>query len=145
MRGVGHTLQRTEAMPAAIGRRKAVKTRRCRAGSASGSGIHFNRWQCIEPSLQFSKSREVTFRMQLRLTRVLKTAASRKECIRGAIYTQDEPCSTALICNIRISFILSPRCNVPTGFEFRHHPFDLLAASELPNANPSDFRHADNG
>jgi hypothetical protein len=31
----------------------------------------------------------------------------------------------------------------PTGFEFRHQPFDLLAASPLPNANLSDFRHAD--
>jgi hypothetical protein len=31
----------------------------------------------------------------------------------------------------------------PTGFEFRHQPFDLLAALPLPNANLSDFRHAD--
>ena len=31
----------------------------------------------------------------------------------------------------------------PTGFEFRHQAFDLLAASPLPNANHSDFRHAD--
>jgi hypothetical protein len=29
-----------------------------------------------------------------------------------------------------------------TGFEFRHQPFDLLAASPLPNANLFDFRHA---
>jgi hypothetical protein len=31
----------------------------------------------------------------------------------------------------------------PTGFEFRHQTFDLLAASPLANANLSDFRHAD--
>jgi hypothetical protein len=31
----------------------------------------------------------------------------------------------------------------PTGFEFRHQPFDLLAASPLPNVNLSDFRDAD--
>jgi len=31
----------------------------------------------------------------------------------------------------------------PTGFEFRHQSFDLLAASPLPNPNLSDFRHAD--
>jgi hypothetical protein len=31
-----------------------------------------------------------------------------------------------------------------TGFEFRHQSFDLLAVSPLPNANLSDFRHADN-
>ena len=31
----------------------------------------------------------------------------------------------------------------PTGFEFRHQLFDLLAASPLLNANFSDFRHAD--
>jgi hypothetical protein len=30
----------------------------------------------------------------------------------------------------------------PTGFEFRHQAFDLLAASPLPKANLSDFRHA---
>jgi hypothetical protein len=30
-----------------------------------------------------------------------------------------------------------------TAFEFRHQPFDLLAASPLPNANLSDFRHVD--
>src|SRR6476660_6904499 len=29
------------------------------------------------------------------------------------------------------------------GFEFRHQLFDLLAASPLPNANLSDFCHAD--
>jgi hypothetical protein len=29
------------------------------------------------------------------------------------------------------------------GFEFPHQSFDLLAASPLPNANLSDFRHAD--
>jgi hypothetical protein len=29
-----------------------------------------------------------------------------------------------------------------TGFEFPHQSFDLLAASPLPNANLSDFRHA---
>jgi hypothetical protein len=32
----------------------------------------------------------------------------------------------------------------PTGFEFRHQPFDLLAASPPSNANLSDFRHANN-
>jgi hypothetical protein len=31
----------------------------------------------------------------------------------------------------------------PTGFEFPHQSLDLLAASPLPNANLSDFRHAD--
>jgi hypothetical protein len=31
----------------------------------------------------------------------------------------------------------------PTGFEFSHQSLDLLAASPLPNANLSDFRHAD--
>jgi hypothetical protein len=30
-----------------------------------------------------------------------------------------------------------------TAFEFPHQLFDLLAASPLPNANLSDFRHAD--
>jgi hypothetical protein len=30
-----------------------------------------------------------------------------------------------------------------TGFEFPHQSFDLLAASSLPNANLSDFRHVD--
>jgi hypothetical protein len=30
-----------------------------------------------------------------------------------------------------------------TGFEFRRQSFDFLAASPLPNANLSDFRHAD--
>jgi hypothetical protein len=29
----------------------------------------------------------------------------------------------------------------PTGFEFRHQPFGLLAASPPSNANLSDFRH----
>jgi hypothetical protein len=29
------------------------------------------------------------------------------------------------------------------GFEFRHQPFDLLAASPLSDANLSDFCHAD--
>jgi hypothetical protein len=28
-----------------------------------------------------------------------------------------------------------------TGFEFRHQPFGLWAASPLPNANLFDFRH----
>ena len=32
----------------------------------------------------------------------------------------------------------------PTDFEFRHQPFDLLAASPPSNANLSDFRHANN-
>jgi hypothetical protein len=31
----------------------------------------------------------------------------------------------------------------PTGFEFPHQSLDLLAASPLPNASLSDFRHAD--
>jgi hypothetical protein len=30
-----------------------------------------------------------------------------------------------------------------TGFKFRHQSFDLLAASPLPNASLSDFRHTD--
>ncbi|MGA8658910.1 MAG: hypothetical protein WB586_22495, partial [Chthoniobacterales bacterium] len=30
-----------------------------------------------------------------------------------------------------------------TGFEFSYQSFDLLAASPLPNAYLSDFRHAD--
>jgi hypothetical protein len=30
-----------------------------------------------------------------------------------------------------------------TGFEFCHQPSDLLAASPFPNANLSDFHHAD--
>jgi hypothetical protein len=30
-----------------------------------------------------------------------------------------------------------------TGFEFPHQSFHLLAASPLPNANLSDFRHID--
>ena len=29
------------------------------------------------------------------------------------------------------------------SFEFRHQPLDLLAASPPPNANLSDFGHAD--
>ena len=37
---------------------------------------------------------------------------------------------------------LTPR-DQTAGFEFRHQMFDLLAASPLPNANLSDFRHAD--
>jgi hypothetical protein len=43
---------------------------------------------------------------------------------------------------------LRPRCATKfalpqsTGFEFRHQPFDLLAASPLPNASLSDFHHA---
>jgi hypothetical protein len=30
-----------------------------------------------------------------------------------------------------------------TGFESPHQSFDLMATSPLPNANLSDFRHAD--
>src|SRR5262245_3546729 len=29
------------------------------------------------------------------------------------------------------------------GFDLLHQPFELLSASPLPNANHSDFRHAD--
>ena len=51
-----------------------------------------------------------------------------------------EPTLQCAQCQIMLLTRFTP--SQSTGFEFRHQPFDLLAASPLPNVNLSDFRHA---
>jgi hypothetical protein len=63
-----------------------------------------------------------------------------------SLHFHPAPSETTLQCARRQIMLLTkftpPQ---PTGSEFRHQAFDLLAAPSLPNANLSDFSHADSG